>query len=105
MRAAVLLAKLSLLATNSAFGADPVSVFERQRQHALERQQSGFSIATRAPDGDGVALIRPLRSWKSVSGHFCRAFKTTIEPTSGLRTERTETACRDDDGVWRITED
>lgn len=71
--------------------------------YALENLVSGTSATLRL--GGTEVSVTPQRTWKSVSGHWCRRYELVVsEPGAGL--ERDEgTRCRQD-GVWRpVSED
>ncbi len=72
---------------------------ERAVQYALEKLPSG--ILTKGTDGGTRIEVSPLRTWKSVSGHYCRQYALTVtEP--GSAPERSQaTRCRDNDGIWK----
>lgn len=67
--------------------------------YALENLVSGTSATLRF--GDTEVSVTPLRTWKSVSGHWCRRYEQVIaEP--GATPERDQaTRCRQD-GVWKL---
>jgi surface antigen len=73
--------------------------YEGAVQYALEYLTSGISTAS-TYKGTEVE-IRPVRTWKSISGHYCRQYEITVtEPaTDPNRDERTR--CRDGDGKWK----
>jgi surface antigen len=80
----------------AAYAAAP---FEETVQYALENLTSGTSTAAMI---DGARFtVMPVRTWKSVSGHYCRQFEVTLaKPASGA--DRAEgVRCRDGDGVWK----
>lgn len=76
---------------------------ESTLQYALENLVSGTAATARI--GDTEISVTPVRTWKSVSGHWCRRFEMTISQ-SGAAIERNEaTRCRDSDGIWKKVEE
>ncbi len=76
---------------------------EETVQYALEHLTSGTST-TALIYGTQVRVM-PTRTWKSVTGHYCRQYEITVtEP--GADPDRAEwTRCRDSDGIWKkVTE-
>lgn len=67
-------------------------------QYALENLISG--AAARAELGETDVSVMPIRTWKSVSGHWCRRYEVVVTGP-GAGSDRTEaTRCRED-GVWK----
>jgi surface antigen len=86
-----------------ASGARAEITPEATLQYALENLVSGTAATARI--GDTEISVTPLRTWKSVSGHWCRRFEMTVSQ-SGAATERNEaTRCRDSDGTWKTVEE
>lgn len=87
------------VANTVAFSASSASAVEETVQYALEKLTSGIPAA--AVVGGTKVVVLPIRTWKSVSGHYCRRFELTVtEP--GTAPNRTEgTRCRDSDGIWK----
>jgi len=87
------------ISSTFALAARAETPYEGAVQYALEHLTSGISTASMF-QGTEVE-IRPVRTWKSVSGHYCRQYEITVtEPASGPnRDERIR--CRDGDGKWK----
>ncbi len=66
-------------------------------QYALENLVSG-SGAT-AELGGTTIEVTPLRTWKSVTGHWCRRYAVVITPRDTEETSAEATRCRVN-GVW-----
>ena len=49
----------------------------------------------------GSGTVRPLKTWLSTSGHYCRSFEESIRLASGAEQVLQAIGCRDDDGVWK----
>jgi len=67
---------------------------------SLEYGQTGQTNTWRNPDTGHSGSITPLRTWETPSGP-CREFKQTIY-VDGQAQEAIGTACRQNDGTWRI---
>lgn len=78
-------------------------IIGRTTQLALERLQSGIAMTERLSDGTGTLSIRPLRTWKSVTGHFCREYELQVRRTGALPLVERHTRCRDSDGAWKLS--
>jgi surface antigen len=68
-------------------------------QDALETKKSGTVVAFASGQADIHGSIRPTRTYKSRSGHWCREFSEVIE-IDGSREFRQGLACRENSGVW-----
>ena len=81
-----------------AWGARGQITLESTVQYALENLISG--AAANAELGQSSVSVIPIRTWKSVSGHWCRRYEVVVM-APGNASERTEaTRCRED-GVWK----
>ena len=67
-------------------------------QYALENLVSG-TAATVGLGGTEVA-VTPVRTWKSVSGHWCRRYALVITEPGGMPERSEATRCRQD-GIWK----
>jgi surface antigen len=70
-------------------------------QQALETRRSGDQYRW-AEGARTHGSVVPLRTYKSVSGHYCREFRELVVVDGGPRIERQAIACRDGDGVWHL---
>ena len=74
MRRSQLIAIFIALWVSSTFAlaarADPP--YETAVQYALEHLTSGISTASQFGGTD--VMVMPVRTWKSVSGHYCRRY-------------------------------
>ncbi len=74
---------------------------ERTADAALESNPSGQSSAWSNPDSGNSGTITPVRTSYSDSGQPCREYQQTV--TIGGETQQAYgTACRQEDGSWRI---
>ena len=78
----------------------PVPDIERVVQYALENVVSGTRV-TEIVRGVEVA-VRPIRTWKSVSGHYCRRYEITVVAPGEPPDQTTRTRCRDSDAIWKL---
>jgi len=79
------------------------SPFEDNVQYALENLTSG--TVTSAVIGGTEVKIHLIRTWKSVSGHYCRRYEITITETGTDAVSGERTRCRETGGGWRIVND
>jgi surface antigen len=73
--------------------------FEETVQYALEHLTSGISAASMI-QGTQVTVV-PTRTWKSVTGHYCRRYEITVTEPGAAPDHGERTRCRDGDGVWK----
>ena len=100
----LLAAYIVLFASSTVAFASPAEApYEAAIQYALEKLTSG-TPATSVVTGAEVTVM-PIRTWKSVSGHYCRRYEITVtEPGSGpVHGERTR--CRVKGGLWMLVKD
>lgn len=69
-------------------------------QIALETHLSGRSRQWSSANPDYSGRITPVRTWRSRSGHFCRAFIEVVRLPSGVERNSRARACRNETGVW-----
>ncbi len=87
-----------------AFAARAETPYEAAVQYALEHLTSGISTASLV-NGNEV-MVMPMRTWKSVSGHYCRQYEITVTKPASAPNRAESSRCRDGDGVWKkATED
>ena len=101
MKPGRLIAVLVTLGISStfAFAARAESPYEVAVQYALEHLTSGISTASRI-NGNEV-MVRPVRTWKSVSGHYCRQYEIAITKPAADPDQAERIRCRDSDGKWK----
>lgn len=79
------------------------AMMQRTSQQSLEYNRTGQSSSWRNPDSGHSGTYTPTSTYKSASGQDCREFEQTV--TIDGRTERAiGHACRDANGVWRISQ-
>lgn len=92
------IAALAMASTTATASTSPV---EQAVQFALERLQSRVPFVSTHADGSRIE-VRVLRTWKSVSGHYCRHYEARV----GQRLVDRAVRCRDGDAIWKLpTED
>lgn len=76
--------------------------YHSQTAHeALEYQPSGRPASWNNPDSGHSGSITPTRTWQRDTGQYCRDYTQSIV-IDGKAEEAKGTACREDDGTWRI---
>jgi surface antigen len=68
---------------------------------ALETTPAGASVAWQNPDSGHSGTITPTRTYRAVSGQYCREYQQEIM-VGGQRHQAYGTACRQPDGSWQI---
>lgn len=71
---------------------------EKTVQYALENLVSG--TASNVSDRGTEIAVTPLRTWKSVSGHWCRRYELIVTQPGADPERNKATRCRQD-GVWK----
>ena len=95
-------ATLAITATASA--ATIETPYEEPIQYALENLTSGVSTSSQVRGTEVV--VKPIRTWKSVSGHYCRRYEISIAEPGSPVYEGERTRCREKSGVWKaVAED
>lgn len=74
----------------------------RAAQDAFENYPSGQTSAWRNPDSGNSGAIKPTTTYQASSGQYCREYEQTIN-VNGKSELAYGTACRQQDGTWRIT--
>jgi surface antigen len=84
---------------DSALAAEAPASFEASIQYALERLTSGVSANSQI--GETEVTVKPTRTWKSVTGHYCRQYEITIAKPDSTMNQDQGIRCRDVDGIWK----
>ena len=69
-------------------------------QIALETHLSGRSRQWSSANPLYSGRITPVRTWRSRSGHFCRAFVEVVRLPTGVERNSRARACRNKAGNW-----
>ncbi len=83
-----------------AMAADAGNAAEKVVQYALEHVVSGTPV-TEIVGGTRIS-VRPLRTWKSVSGFYCRRYEITVAPPEAAPERKRQVRCRDRDAIWKL---
>ena len=75
-------------------------VINAAMQVALESHLSGRSRQWSSAKSNYSGRLTPVRTWRTRSGHFCRAFVEIVRLPSGVERNSRASACRNDAGVW-----
>jgi len=83
-------------------GLDPEThkALNAAMQIALETHVSGRGRQWSVPNSSYSGRVTPVRTWRSRSGHFCRAFVEIVRLPSGVERTGSGRACRSDAGNW-----
>ena len=83
-------------------GLDPQThkKIEAAVQIALETHLSGRSRPWSSTKSGYSGRVTPVRTWRSRSGHFCRAFVEIVRLPSGVERNGRTRACRNAKGIW-----
>ena len=68
-------------------------------QDALETREKDQTLSWRVA-GVATGEVTPLRTWRSASGHWCRAYRETVRLTDGQTYAFEGVRCRID-GRWK----
>jgi surface antigen len=74
---------------------------EETTQNALETQSVGQVSSWTNPDSGHEGSITPVKTYQQDDGKYCREFEQTVL-VDGREERGTGTACRDEDGTWRM---
>lgn len=81
--------------------ADRIAM-EKQTQYSLENSTSGQPSTWQNPDSGNSGTITPQPAYTNKTEEYCREYQQTV--TVGGKTETAYgTACRQEDGTWKIT--
>ena len=67
-------------------------------QYALENLVSGTAVTTKR--GKTQITVTPIRTWKSVSDHWCRLYAVIVTAPGKAQNRTEETRCRQT-GIWK----
>ena len=75
--------------------------YKRTAQNALESTTTGTQSKWINPDSGNSGTVTPTRTFQTSSGQYCREFTQEII-IDGRKDEAYGTACRQDDGSWKV---
>ncbi len=88
-----------VVSSTFAFATRGDTSYEAAVQYSLENLTSGNSTAFLV-NGNEV-MVMPLRTWKSVSGHYCRQYEIAVTKPASAPDRTGSIRCRDGDGIWK----
>lgn len=71
-------------------------------QSVLESSPEGSGSGWSNPETGNSGRITPTRTWQTDAGYFCRDFVETLR-VGGRSADYDRSACRIDDGSWRLS--
>ena len=74
-------------------------------QLGLETGSDGAVARWSNPETGNSGAIRPVRTYQTEGGYFCRDFHELLNVDGRVVTYDDNHACRADDGVWRFLDD
>lgn len=83
--------------------AQIVALADRAVQDALEHALSGAAVSLSDPQLASTVSIKPTRTYRSETKHWCREFEENLV-VNGEKVTRYGLACRETDGGWRRVE-
>jgi surface antigen len=72
-------------------------------QNALENQPTGQASTWRNPDSGHSGQVTPTKTYIAEDGQPCREFTQTVT-VDGQNEQVKATACRQEDGTWRVVD-
>jgi surface antigen len=78
-----------------------INYYQRAQQTALENANAGEALPWRNPKSGNSGTITPSNYYTADNGQYCREFTQEIH-IGGRVEEGYGTACREEDGSWRI---
>lgn len=76
-------------------------MMERTTQASLEHVQTGQTSTWSNPDSGHQGTVTPTNTYQTSSGQYCREYQQTVT-VGGEQQEAYGTACRQEDGSWKI---
>ena len=80
---------------------DDIDRAYKTASHTLETQPSGQTRIWRNPRNGHWGTMTPSRTFLNAEGQYCREYRQTVT-IGGQEHQAGGTACRSDDGVWRV---
>jgi surface antigen len=75
----------------------------RSTQYALESMRSGSAVEWRGAESGAFGTVVPRPAFQNQAGQYCREFQETVI-IGGRQESAYGTACRQEDGQWRIVQ-
>lgn len=89
---------LGLAGLTAAEATGQMTVRDDAIGYALENLVSGTPATLSL--GETEVTVTALRTWKSVSNHWCRRYELVVAEPGGAPTREEATRCRQD-GIWK----
>ncbi len=70
-------------------------------QEAFETAPAGRTSSWRNPDSGNSGTVTPVKTYQTNNGQYCREYNQTVN-VGGRTEEAYGTACRQEDGSWKI---
>lgn len=80
-----------------------MAYYNSTSQRAMETAQAGEALPWKNPDTGNSGTITPSNYYQTASGQYCREYTQTIN-VGGKNVQGHGTACREQDGSWKIIE-
>jgi surface antigen len=84
----------------AGLGPEIRQIVNSTMQIALETHLSGRGRMWSSPKYGFSGRVTPVRTWRTRSGHFCRAFVEIVRLPSGSERIGRGRACRNEAGEW-----
>lgn len=78
-----------------------LNYYQKAQQTALETAHTGETLPWRNPQSGNSGTFTPSNYYTNSQGQYCREYTQTIQ-VGGRTEEAYGTACRQEDGTWRI---
>ncbi len=76
---------------------------DRTARNALEHNRTSETVRWRNPDSGHSGTFTPTRTYQTADGRNCREYQTSVT-VGGRSKDAYGTACRQDDGTWKINQ-
>ena len=70
-------------------------------RHSLENNRTNESSSWTNPDSGNGYTVTPTSTYQTDSGYYCREYTTNVV-VGGRREQAYGTACRQEDGSWKV---
>jgi len=81
-----------------------LNAYNQTSQNAMENGKTGTTSTWSNPDTGRSGSVTPTRTFQNSSGQYCREYTQTVN-IDGKTEQAYGTACRDQDGNWKIVEE
>ncbi len=102
--AGVLLGALAGSAIGKSLDRADRTYMQQTTTSSLENGRSGVPATWRNPDSGNSGTVVPQPAYQSSNGQYCREYQQTVV-VGGQTQKAYGTACRQQDGTWKIISD